>query len=162
VVVSFPESFTPDVALADTFLRNAAAHLDGTDWAADRGRNNAALHAIAIAIELLLKSYLLRVATDDCWNRAISGTISTRRLATPRELDCACHRNCTASSPGFILIFSVAAFNGIHRDHGRPVSRSTPATSRGSSLRLSWSKSVASTMPAAPDLKMTAPRDPLR
>ena len=68
-LVSFPESFTPDIALADSFLRNAAAHLDGADWAADRGRNNAALHAIAIAIELLLKSHLLRVATNDRWNR---------------------------------------------------------------------------------------------
>ncbi|MER9437208.1 hypothetical protein [Mesorhizobium sp. M0618] len=66
---SFPESFTPDIALADTFLRNAAAHLDGADRAADLGRHNAALHAIAIAIELLLKSHLLRVVTDDPWNR---------------------------------------------------------------------------------------------
>jgi hypothetical protein len=68
-LVSFPESFTPDIVLADTFLRNAAVCLDGADWAADQGRNNAALHAIAIAIELLLKSHLLRVATDDRWNR---------------------------------------------------------------------------------------------
>ncbi|MBZ9700933.1 MULTISPECIES: hypothetical protein [unclassified Mesorhizobium] len=68
-LVSFPESFAPDIALADTFLRNAAAHLDGADRAADLDRHNAALHAIAIAIELLLKSHLLRVATDDCWNR---------------------------------------------------------------------------------------------
>ncbi|TPM34712.1 hypothetical protein [Mesorhizobium sp. B2-3-4] len=68
-LVSFPKSFTPDIALADTFFRNAAAHLDGADWAADRGRNNAALHAIAIALELLLKSHLLRTATDDRWNR---------------------------------------------------------------------------------------------
>lgn len=66
-LVSFPDA--PDIALADTFLRNAAAHLDGADWAADIGRHNAALHAIAIAIELLLKSHLLRVATDDRWNR---------------------------------------------------------------------------------------------
>ncbi|MCZ8546434.1 hypothetical protein OOJ09_19780 [Mesorhizobium qingshengii] len=50
-------------------MRNAAVHLDGADWAADRDRDNAALHAIAIAIELLLKSHLLRVATDDHWNR---------------------------------------------------------------------------------------------
>jgi len=68
-LVSFPDGFTPDIALADTFLRNAAAYLDGADRAADRGRNNAALHAIAITIELLLKSHLLRVATDDRWNR---------------------------------------------------------------------------------------------
>ncbi|CAN7561640.1 hypothetical protein [Mesorhizobium caraganae] len=66
-LVSFPEA--PDIALADTFLRNAAAHLDGADWAAVLGRHNAALHAIAIAIELLLKSHLLGVATDDRWNR---------------------------------------------------------------------------------------------
>ena len=68
-LVTFPESFTPDIALADTFLGNAAVCLDGADRAADRGRNNAALHAIAIAIELLLKSQLLRVATNDRWNR---------------------------------------------------------------------------------------------
>jgi hypothetical protein len=66
-LVSFPKSFTPDIALADTFLRNAAVCIDGADWAADRGRNNAVLHAIAI--ELLLKSHLLRAAIDDRWNR---------------------------------------------------------------------------------------------
>ncbi|MEP6564421.1 MAG: hypothetical protein ABJB10_04735 [Mesorhizobium sp.] len=68
-LVSFPERFEPDIALADIFLRNAADHLDGADWAADRGKHNAALHAVAIAIELLLKSHLLTTATDDRWNR---------------------------------------------------------------------------------------------
>ncbi|WP_156937869.1 hypothetical protein [Mesorhizobium sp. LNHC221B00] len=48
-------------------MRNAAAYLDGADRLADLGRHNAALHDIAI--ELLLKSHLLRVATDDRWNR---------------------------------------------------------------------------------------------
>ncbi|CAN7341035.1 hypothetical protein [Mesorhizobium sp. LjNodule214] len=68
-LVSFPKSFTPDIALADTLLRITAAHLDSADRAADLGRHNAALHAIAVAIELLLKSHLLSVATDDHWNR---------------------------------------------------------------------------------------------
>lgn len=62
-------SFIPDTALADTFSRNARNHLNGADRAADLAMDNAALHAVAIAIELLLKSYLLRVATDDRWNR---------------------------------------------------------------------------------------------
>jgi HEPN domain-containing protein len=49
--------------------RNAVVHLDGAELAADRDRDNAALRAIAIAIELLLKSHLLTTATDDRWNR---------------------------------------------------------------------------------------------
>ncbi|MFG1247847.1 hypothetical protein [Xanthobacter flavus] len=46
---------------------------EAAQWAADQGFENQALHAIAITIELLLKSYLLNVATDDVWNRANIG-----------------------------------------------------------------------------------------
>lgn len=68
-LVPFPKSFIADIALADIFARNATNHLDGADQAADRSMDNIVLHAVAIAIELLLKSYLLRVATEDGWNR---------------------------------------------------------------------------------------------
>ncbi|RZN34372.1 hypothetical protein CWO90_07080 [Bradyrhizobium sp. Leo121] len=62
-----------DASLAEVFLGNAAVKVETADWAASRGLDNEALHAIAIAIELLLKSYLLNVATDDDWNRANIG-----------------------------------------------------------------------------------------
>ena len=66
---SFPDNSEPDFALADIFFDNAIGHLQRAKRTADRDQQNAALHAIAIAIELLLKSHLLRTATDDDWNR---------------------------------------------------------------------------------------------
>lgn len=68
-----PQPARPDAALAGIFLGNAVSKLDAAEWAARSGMDNAALHGTAIAIELLLKSYLLSIATDDGWNRANIG-----------------------------------------------------------------------------------------
>jgi len=65
----FPLRFDPDRALARFQLANAEAHLRSAVWAVSQGMRNHALHSIAIAIELALKSYLLNVATSDDWNR---------------------------------------------------------------------------------------------
>jgi len=62
-----------DAVLAQVLLENAAVKVEAAEWAASRGLDNEALHAMAIAIELLLKSYLLNVATNDDWNRANIG-----------------------------------------------------------------------------------------
>eukprot|EP01043_Picozoa_sp_COSAG02_P086706 COSAG02_NODE_24111_length_697_cov_1.386288_1_plen_106_part_10 len=68
-----PKPARSDAVLAAVFLENATVKAAAAEWAADQGFDNQALHAIAIAIELLLKSYLLNVATDDVWNRANIG-----------------------------------------------------------------------------------------
>jgi hypothetical protein len=69
----FPDVFAPDILLSDTFRQNAAVKLDCAVWAAKESQDNLALHSIAIATELLLKSYLLRTASTDAWNRAQIG-----------------------------------------------------------------------------------------
>ncbi|MBA1375934.1 hypothetical protein [Sphingomonas ursincola] len=69
----FPNDFYPDQELAHVQLSNAEAHLRSAAWALSRGMANDALHSIAIAIELGLKSYLLNAATTDAWNRAHIG-----------------------------------------------------------------------------------------
>lgn len=70
---SFPRDFHLDQGLARVQLSNAEAHLRSAAWAVSRGMANDALHSIAIAIELGLKSYLLNAATTDAWNRAHIG-----------------------------------------------------------------------------------------
>lgn len=70
----FPDRAVRDIGLADLFVRNASTQLHGAQEAlADRAAANHVLHTSAIAIELLLKSYLLRTATDDDWNRVNIG-----------------------------------------------------------------------------------------
>ena len=69
----FPRNVCCDQGLARVQLSNAEAHLRSAAWAASRGMANDALHSIAIAIELGLKSYLLNAATTDAWNRAHIG-----------------------------------------------------------------------------------------
>ena len=69
----FPEDVDLDIELADHFLHTASAHLHGARQAVARASDNHALHATAIVIELLLKSYLLRTVADDNWNRIIIG-----------------------------------------------------------------------------------------
>jgi HEPN domain-containing protein len=65
----FPQLIAPDVALSRAFLKTAERKIQGANWALGQGSDNIALHQLAIAIELLLKSYLLRSVTDDDWNR---------------------------------------------------------------------------------------------
>jgi len=69
----FPEDFAPDTHLSETFRRNAMSQLDCAAWAARQSADNLALHSIAIATELLLKSHLLRTASTDAWNRVQIG-----------------------------------------------------------------------------------------
>lgn len=69
----FPHDVCRDQGLARVQLSNAEAHLRSAGWAMSRGMANDALHSIAIAIELGLKSYLLNAATTDPWNRAHIG-----------------------------------------------------------------------------------------
>ncbi|UCI05227.1 hypothetical protein [Mesorhizobium sp. B1-1-8] len=68
-LASFPDTVVLDVALSETFLRTATGSMEGANWAVENGADNVALHQSAIAIESLLKSYLLRTVTDDNWNR---------------------------------------------------------------------------------------------
>jgi hypothetical protein len=49
------------------------SQLDCAAWAAKKPSDSLALHSIAIATELLLKSHLLRTASTDAWNRAQIG-----------------------------------------------------------------------------------------
>lgn len=65
----FPKSISLDVQLSSAFLHTAKSNIEGANWALGQGMDNMALHQVAIAIELLLKSYLLRTVTDDDWNR---------------------------------------------------------------------------------------------
>jgi hypothetical protein len=65
----FPQSIAPDVARSRAFLETAAINIQGAKLSLGQGSDNIALHQLAIAIELLLKSYLLRTVTDDDWNR---------------------------------------------------------------------------------------------
>lgn len=69
----FPDDFAPDVHLSETFRRNAMSHLDCAAWAAKLPADSLALHSVAIATELLLKSHLLRTASTDAWNRVQIG-----------------------------------------------------------------------------------------
>jgi len=69
----FPDAFAPDILLSETFRQNAAVKLDCAAWAAEKSQDNVALHSIAIATELLLKSYLLRTVSTDDWNRTQIG-----------------------------------------------------------------------------------------
>ncbi|MBN9475102.1 MAG: hypothetical protein J0H72_13680 [Burkholderiales bacterium] len=66
---SFPDDFVPDIRLSKTLARNAMGHLASAERAANGAMDNAVLHGVAIAIELLLKANLLQVATTDTWNR---------------------------------------------------------------------------------------------
>jgi hypothetical protein len=70
-----------DIGLADLFVQNASAQLHGAQAAIADAASNRALHSTAIAIELLLKSYLLRIATNDDWNR-----INCQRRSKSRPL----------------------------------------------------------------------------
>jgi len=85
----FPDDFAPDILLSETFRRNAAVKLDCAAWAAKESQDNLALHSIAIATELLLKSYLLRTASTDDWNRTQIGhdLDSAARYAARAGLD---------------------------------------------------------------------------
>lgn len=65
----FPDNVDCDIGLADLFVQNAFAQFQGAQAATTDATPNRALHSTAIAIELLLKSYLLRTATNDAWNR---------------------------------------------------------------------------------------------
>jgi HEPN domain-containing protein len=65
----FPKPITPHVPLSRDFLQTAKVNIQGAKWALGQGMHNMALHQIAIAVELLLKSYLLRTVTDDDWSR---------------------------------------------------------------------------------------------
>ena len=49
------------------------SQLDCAAWAAKKSADSLALHSIAIATELLLKSHLLRIASTDAWNRVQIG-----------------------------------------------------------------------------------------
>jgi len=49
------------------------SQLDCAAWAAKNAADSLALHSIAIATELLLKSHLLRTASTDAWNRVQIG-----------------------------------------------------------------------------------------
>ena len=64
-LIPFPDDFAPDLHLAETFRRNAMSQLDCAAWAAKKSTDSLALHSIAIATELLLKSHLLRTASTD-------------------------------------------------------------------------------------------------
>ena len=68
-LIPFPDNVVRDIGLADLFVQNASAQLHGAQAAIADAASNRALHSTAIAIELLLKSYLLRIATNDDWNR---------------------------------------------------------------------------------------------
>lgn len=72
-LIPFPDDFAPDLHLSETFRRNAMSQLDCAAWAAKKPSDSLALHSIAIATELLLKSHLLRTASTDAWNRAQIG-----------------------------------------------------------------------------------------
>lgn len=72
-LISFPDDFAPDLHLSETFRRNAISQLDCAAWAAKQSADDLALHSIAVATELLLKSYLLRTASADDWNRVQIG-----------------------------------------------------------------------------------------
>lgn len=72
-LIPFPDDFAPDLHLSEMFRRNAMSQLDCAAWAAKNSADSLALHSIAIATELLLKSHLLRTASTDAWNRAQIG-----------------------------------------------------------------------------------------
>ena len=111
----FPDVFAPDILLSETFHQNAAVKLDCAVWAAKESQDNLALHSIAIATELLLKSYLLRTASTDDWNRVQIG----------HDLDSAARRLTRGPGP--------AASTG---------DRHQPATSSFSARRISEGKST--------------------
>lgn len=69
----FPDVFAPDIPLSETFYQSTLVKLDSAAWAAKQSADGLALHSIAIATELLLKSHLLRAASTDDWNRTQIG-----------------------------------------------------------------------------------------
>jgi HEPN domain-containing protein len=65
----FPTNVVLDRDLAWLQFSNADRFLRSAEEARRRGSDDIAYHALAITIELTLKSYLLARATDDDWNR---------------------------------------------------------------------------------------------
>lgn len=131
--------------------------LDCASWATTQSADTLALHSIAVATELLLKSHLLRTASTDAWNRVQIGHNLDKAARYAERAG----RNLPSRLA--LVVDQLHPYfqrGGFQRDpRAWPAGlRMMPVTLCVNSLKRS--SIMRARTPTAPEVKTTTPRDP--